>query len=40
MFKCDRKMIRKLAVEIEKSMHSLYLIDKANKVNKVIHVSD
>jgi len=31
MYKCESKVVRKFALEIEKSMHSLYLTDKTNK---------
>jgi hypothetical protein len=32
MCKCERKVVRKFALETEKLMHSLYPTDKANKV--------
>ena len=31
MSKCERKVVRKFALEIEKLMHSLYPTDRANK---------
>jgi hypothetical protein len=31
MFKCERKVVRKFALETEKLMHSLYPMDIANK---------
>ena len=34
MFKCERKVIRKFALEAEKSMHKLCPTEKANKYIK------
>jgi hypothetical protein len=31
MSKCERKVVRKFALETEKLMHSLYPMDRANK---------
>ena len=35
MSKCERKVVRKFALETEKWMHSLYPTDRANKLVQV-----
>ena len=38
MFKCERKVVRKFALETEKSTHNLCPTGRANKKLKHIHV--
>ena len=38
MSKCERKVVRKFALETEKLMHSLYPTDRTNKMERVVSI--